>query len=74
VKLENIMNTGQIAFDCPVCSGEKGLIDGDGKGNLEINYNRICLNVGLFDTNYMHGPVIKLLKNMVHLKTLETTC
>jgi hypothetical protein len=40
-------DTGQIAFDCPVCSGEKGLIDGDGKGNLEINYNRICLNVGL---------------------------
>jgi hypothetical protein len=37
-------DTGQIAFDCPVCSG-KGLIDG--KGNLEINYNRICLNVGL---------------------------
>ena len=30
---------GQISFDCPVCSHEiKGLDEGDGKGNLEINY------------------------------------
>lgn len=29
---------GQISFDCPVCSDMKGLDDGDGKGNLEINY------------------------------------
>lgn len=56
-------DSGQIAFDCPACSAEKGLYDGDGKGNLEINYDR-----GMFrcwschDTNNMHGPVIKLLK------------
>lgn len=31
---------GQIAFDCPVCSEEKGLDGGDGKGNLEINYGK----------------------------------
>lgn len=31
-------NTGQMAFDCPVCSEEKGMPDGDGKGNLEVNY------------------------------------
>lgn len=31
---------GQISFDCPVCSMEKGLDKGDGKGNLEINYFR----------------------------------
>ena len=30
---------GQITFDCPVCSHDiKGLDEGDGKGNLEINY------------------------------------
>ena len=30
---------GQMSFDCPVCSYEiKGLSKGDGKGNLEINY------------------------------------
>lgn len=56
-------DSGQVAFDCPACSAEKGLPEGDGKGNLEINYNR-----GMFrcwschDTNNMHGPVIKLLK------------
>lgn len=30
---------GQISFDCPVCAVEKG-VDGDGKGNLEVNYLR----------------------------------
>lgn len=30
---------GQISFDCPVCAVEKG-VDGDGKGNLEVNYFR----------------------------------
>ncbi len=30
----------QISFDCPVCAAEKGLEQGDGKGNLEINYSR----------------------------------
>ena len=30
---------GQISFDCPVCASEKG-VEGDGKGNLEINYFR----------------------------------
>lgn len=29
----------QISFDCPVCAAEKG-VEGDGKGNLEINYFR----------------------------------
>jgi hypothetical protein len=29
----------QISFDCPVCSYDlKGLDEGDGKGNLEVNY------------------------------------
>jgi hypothetical protein len=55
-------DTGQIAFDCPVCSAEKNLTEGDGKGNLEINYNRNMFKCWACpDTNYMHGPVIKLL-------------
>ncbi len=32
-------DSGQIAFDCPNCSAEKSMSEGDGKGNLEINYN-----------------------------------
>lgn len=56
-------STGQSAFDCPACSADKGMSEGDGKGNLEINYNKgifKCWSCG--DTNNMHGPVIKLLK------------
>lgn len=65
-------DSGQIAFDCPACAADKGLTDGDGKGNLEINYNK-----GMFkcwscqDTNNMHGPVIKLLKNYGTPKSLR---
>ena len=65
-------DTGQIAFDCPECSAEKGMYEGDGKGNLEINYNR-----GMFrcwachDTNNMHGPVMKLLKKYATPKNIR---
>jgi DNA primase len=31
---------GQLSFDCPVCSEEKGLDNGDGKGNLEVSYSK----------------------------------
>jgi DNA primase len=56
-------DSGQIAFDCPACSEEKGLPQGDGKGNLEINYNRSMFKCwSCQDTNNMHGPIMKLLK------------
>ena len=53
----------QISFDCPACAEDKGLVDGDGKGNLEINYK-----FGVFkcwacqDTNNMHGKLPMLIK------------
>ena len=65
-------DTGQIAFDCPACSADKGLYEGDGKGNLEVNYDR-----GMFkcwacqETNNMHGPVIKLLKKYATPKNIR---
>jgi DNA primase len=65
-------DTSQIAFDCPACSEEKGMIEGDGKGNLEINYN-----LGIYkcwscqETNNMHGPVVKLLKRYGSEKNLR---
>jgi hypothetical protein len=31
---------GQIAFDCPACALDKNLNTTDGKGNLEVNYQR----------------------------------
>ena len=52
---------GQISFDCPVCAEEKGLDEGDGKGNLEINYIRHvykCWACG--ETHGTHGPLGKL--------------
>ena len=51
----------QISFDCPVCADEKGLDQGDGKGNLEINYIRHvykCWACG--ETHGTHGPLGKL--------------
>ena len=48
---------GQISFDCPVCSDEKGLDHGDGKGNLEINYSKHVynndINLRKHDSNYI---------------------
>jgi DNA primase len=51
----------QISFDCPVCMEEKGLEEGDGKGNLEINYSKHvykCWSCG--ETHGTHGPLGKL--------------
>lgn len=55
--------TGQVTFDCPACSAESNMPDGDGKGNLEINYNRSIFKCwSCQDTNNMHGMIMKLLK------------
>lgn len=54
---------GEIAFDCPTCSQEKGLYDGDGKGNLEVNYHTgvfQCWSCG--QTHYTKGTIRKLFK------------
>ena len=53
----------QIAFDCPACAEDKGLGQGDGKGNLEVNYEK-----GVFkcwacaDINNMSGRIPFLIK------------
>lgn len=64
--------TGQIAFDCPACSNDKGLYQGDGKGNLEINYNKGVFKCWVcYETNRMHGPLELLVKRYgtkTHLK------
>ena len=52
---------GQISFDCPVCAEEKGLDQGDGKGNLEINYGRHVYKCwACSETHGTHGPLGKL--------------
>lgn len=63
----------QISFDCPVCSYEiKGLDDGDGKGNLEINYG-----LGVFkcwacgETHETHGSIYRLIKRFGNKNQLK---
>ena len=51
----------QVAFNCPVCSEEKGLDEGDGKGNLEINYSKHVYKCwACSETHGTHGPLGKL--------------
>lgn len=53
----------QISFDCPACAADKGMPNGDGKHNLEINYE-----LGVFkcwacrDHNNMSGYIPYLIK------------
>lgn len=56
-------DSGQISFDCPACSEEKGLPEGDGKGNLEINYKKGVFNCwACGEDNRMRGPIHYLLR------------
>ncbi len=62
---------GQAAFDCPACSAEKGLPDGDGKGNLELNYYKDVFKCWVCkDTNSMSGSITKLIKKYGNLRIL----
>jgi len=71
--LENFLGTPkkhykdkhQISFDCPVCSYDiKGLDKGDGKGNLEINYEQNIYKCwACSETNDTHGSLYKLIKS-----------
>ena len=62
----------QISFDCPVCSDIKGLDGGDGKGNLEVNYNHHVYKCWACSETYgTHGTLNRLIHkygNRNHLK------
>jgi DNA primase len=65
-------STGQISFDCPACSADKDMPEGDGKGNLEINYQKDVFKCWVCkDTNNMSGSVIKLIKKYGNNKNLK---
>lgn len=65
-------STGQISFDCPVCSGNKDMPEGDGKGNLEINYHKDVFKCWVCkDTHNMSGSIIKLIKKYGTPKALK---
>jgi len=62
----------QASFDCPSCSIDKGMPDGDGKGNLELNYQKNVFKCWVCkDTHYMSGSIIKLIKKYGSEKNLR---
>lgn len=65
-------NKHQVAFDCPMCSADKGMYGGDGKGNLAINYEKGVYKCwACWERNNMHGSLLWLIKkygNKQHLK------
>ena len=56
--------SGQMSFDCPTCSHDiKGLEEGDGKFNLEVNYIEEVYKCWVCcDTYGTHGTIRKLIK------------
>ena len=64
---------GQISFDCPVCSYDiKGLEQGDGKGNLEINYKQSVYKCWVCaESHETHGSLYKLIKKYGTHKQLK---
>lgn len=78
--LENFLGTPrshyehkhQVGFDCPVCSSEKGKLNGDGKGNLAINYNKGVYKCwSCWERNNMHGSVLSLIRKYGNEKQLK---
>lgn len=62
---------GQISFDCPNCSYEKG-VDHDGKGNLEINYELGVYNCwACAETDGTKGRIYNLFKEYASKETLK---
>lgn len=58
-----ISDNGQIQFNCPACSDDNGLTDGDGKYNLEINLVRGKFRCWACEhTNDMSGKLSALIK------------
>jgi hypothetical protein len=64
---------GQMSFDCPTCSYDiKGLNEGDGKGNLEINYKQKLFKCWVCsETHDTRGSLYKLIKKFGNKKQLK---
>jgi hypothetical protein len=63
---------GQISFDCPACAADKDLIGGDGKGNLEVNYEKGVYKCwSCKDTNHMSGYIPSLIRKYGQKKHLK---
>lgn len=65
--------SGQMSFNCPTCSYDiKGLDEGDGKYNLEVNYKEGVYKCWVCsDTHDTHGTLHKLIKTFGNKKQLR---
>lgn len=78
--LENFLGTprshyehkSQVGFDCPMCAIDKGMANGDGRGNLAVNYEKGVYKCwSCYDRNNMHGSLLYLVRkygNKQHYK------
>ena len=65
-------STEQARYNCPNCSEDKGLTNGDGKGNLEVNYELGVYKCwGCKDTNNMSGYIPSLIRRYGQTKHLK---
>lgn len=65
-------DSGQLQYDCPACSFNKGLLNGDGKHNLEVNYLKNKFRCwSCYDSDNMGGSVIKLIKRFGTIQNLK---
>jgi hypothetical protein len=64
--------TGQMEFDCPACAMDKGLVSGDGKHNLAVNYDKGVFKCWVCkDYNHMYGGIPRLIKKYGTSKHLK---
>ena len=62
----------QVQFDCPMCADDKGLPEGDGKGNLAINYEKGVYKCwACWERNNMYGSIPYLIKRFGNPKLLK---
>ena len=65
-------DSGQVSFNCPACAEDKGLMEGDGKYKLAVNYKK-----GIFKCwvckfqNHMHGTLPNLIKRYGNKEILK---
>jgi hypothetical protein len=69
--LENFLGTpashyegkSQVQFDCPMCAQDKGMYDGDGRGNLAVNYEKGVYKCwSCWERNNMYGSLLYLIR------------
>ncbi len=65
-------SSGQMQFDCPACSEEQGMPQGNGRGNLEVNYEKgwfHCWSCG--ERNNMKGRLPYLITRYGNARILK---